>query len=127
MDKEYKVGQNIYFYEFKIDSNNKISTKKIIYQILGISKYFIVLNDDLFTHFSYSKTFDSCYDHLNIVKTYTYQLISYYPKELICKIYSPINKNSEIENIMKKSISDFIQNECWFVGSNILDNIKFED
>ena len=127
MNNNVKVGDFIIYASFTYDENGKIEHEYKKKKILGISKYFIVLNDDLFTQLANCKTFAGCHAELDKVKCYKDRLIESYPQEIKCYVYSTSMSKKINTNRIKNGIRNFLLKESWMYNNidNIIDKIKF--
>jgi predicted amino acid racemase len=127
MRKNIKIGDKIIYAEFKYNDRNEIKQRYEKVKILGINENFIVLNDLLFTKLSNCETFDNCYTKLNHAKCYKSQIISSYPKEIICVLYSTSKSLKINENRIKSALEIFLKKESWFLScKNIINLVNFK-
>jgi hypothetical protein len=123
-----QINDKVYTYKFIYDEHGKIKKSKKTNTIIGISKYFICIDDDLFTKLvGENQCFKNCYSYLDKVSVFEDQLLPSSPKEIKCCLTSTSNSDKINETRMKKELKKFIKNKMWYIDNidKILKEINF--
>ena len=127
--KAIKVGDKFTRVKVEIDAlMNVVDVKKERLTVLGVSKYFAVLNDDCFEKLSLNETFSRCYskpEKVSIHESKSDFDIKYFGKFRI-SIYSQMS-DKRIENKINREFKKWIDKKLGAYGYARTINIKINE